>query len=319
MPTNNKLSNKLINQLNEIYSQIFADISSTLGGIANKSIEISIENIEKFPNLNKFLEQLKYEDFICNFEEYGGRQDLCSLTIISHEASKEISEKKAPQEKIFSEIIKQYNQKNPDSDIKTKEIVTDKNKLKNTINYPIIILNTKLKVENKEYYLIRVIPEEVLMTDKKNKKETEENNTAKSDIIDQEITKDTKFDEFPSITSKESDTSQTGEQPITVQPVQFPSFDNHLGMKLEGNRNFDLLLDIKLQLTVELGRTEMPIKKILELTRGSIIELDKVAGEPVELYASGKMIAKGEVVVIEDNFGLRIISIVSPDDRIKNL
>ena len=134
MPTNNKLSNKLINQLNEIYSQIFADISSTLGGIANKSIEISIENIEKFPNLNKFLEQLKYEDFICNFEEYGGRQDLCSLTIISHEASKEIFEKKAPQEKIFSEIIKQYNQKNPDSDIKTKEIVTDKNKLKNTIN-----------------------------------------------------------------------------------------------------------------------------------------------------------------------------------------
>lgn len=319
MPTNNKLSNKLINQLNEIYSQIFADISSTLGGIANKSIEISIENIEKFPNLNKFLEQLKYEDFICNFEEYGGRQDLCSLTIISHEASKEIFEKKAPQEKIFSEIIKQYNQNNPDSDIKTKEIVTDKNKLKNTINYPIIILNTKLKVENKEYYLIRVIPEEVLMTDKKNKKETEENNTAKSDIIDQEITKDTKFDEFPSITSKESDTSQTGEHPITVQPVQFPSFDNHLGMKLEGNRNFDLLLDIKLQLTVELGRTEMPIKKILELTRGSIIELDKVAGEPVELYASGKMIAKGEVVVIEDNFGLRIISIVSPDDRIKNL
>ena len=319
MPTNNKLSNKLINQLNEIYSQIFADISSTLGGIANKSIEISIENIEKFPNLNKFLEQLKYEDFICNFEEYGGRQDLCSLTIISHEASKEIFEKEAPQEKIFSDIIKQYNQNNPDSDIKTKEIVTDKNKLKNTINYPIIILNTKLKVENKEYYLIRVIPEEVLMTDKKNKKETEENNTAKSDIIDQEITKDTKFDEFPSITSKESDTSQTGEQPITVQPVQFPSFDNHLGMKLEGNRNFDLLLDIKLQLTVELGRTEMPIKKILELTRGSIIELDKVAGEPVELYASGKMIAKGEVVVIEDNFGLRIISIVSPDDRIKNL
>ena len=319
MPTNNKLSNKLINQLNEIYSQIFADISSTLGGIANKSIEISIENIEKFPNLNKFLEQLKYEDFICNFEEYGGRQDLCSLTIISHEASKEIFEKEAPQEKIFSEIIKQYNQNNPDSDIKTKEIVTDKNKLKNTINYPIIILNTKLKVENKEYYLIRVIPEEVLMTDKKNKKETEENNTAKSDIIDQEITKDTKFDEFPSITSKESDTSQTREQPITVQPVQFPSFDNHLGMKLEGNRNFDLLLDIKLQLTVELGRTEMPIKKILELTRGSIIELDKVAGEPVELYASGKMIAKGEVVVIEDNFGLRIISIVSPDDRIKNL
>lgn len=319
MPTNNKLSNKLINQLNEIYSQIFADISSTLGGIANKSTEISIENIEKFPNLNKFLEQLKDDDFICNFEENGGRQDLCSLTIISHDASKEIFGEKTSQEKIFSEIIKQYNKNNPDSDIKTKEIVTGKKELKDTINYPIITLYTKLKVEDKEYYLIRVIPEEILMTDKKNKNGTEEKNTVKSEIIDQEITKETKFDEFPNITSKETGTPQTGEQPITVQPVQFPSFDNHLGMKLEGNRNFDLLLDIKLQLTVELGRTEMPIKKILELTRGSIIELDKVAGEPVELYASGKMIAKGEVVVIEDNFGLRIISIVSPDDRIKNL
>ena len=88
MPANNKLSNKLINQLNEIYSPIFAEISSTLGSIANKSIEISIENIEKFQNLNKLLEQLKDDDFICNFEEYGGRQDLCSLTIISHDASK---------------------------------------------------------------------------------------------------------------------------------------------------------------------------------------------------------------------------------------
>lgn len=324
MPANNKLSNKLINQLNEIYSPIFAEISSTLGGIANKSIEISIENIEKFQNLNKFLEQLKDDDFICNFEEYGGRQDLCSLTIISHDASKEIFLEKASQEKIFSEIIKHYNKNDPDSDIKTKEIITGKNELKNKINYPIITINTKLKIDEKEYYLIRVIPEEILMTDKKNKKETDENKTVKGDIIDHEITKDekyqnTKFDEFPNVIAKEPEQAQTGEQPITVQPVQFPSFDNHLGMKLEGNRNFDLLLDIKLQLTVELGRTEMPIKKILELTRGSIIELDKVAGEPVELYASGKMIAKGEVVVIEDNFGLRIISIVSPDDRIKNL
>ena len=163
------------------------------------------------------------------------------------------------------------------------------------------------------------------MADINNNKKNEENKISKdNDIIDNEIIKEekyqnTKFDEFPTNILNAPPPEKSGEQPITVQPVQFPSFDNHLGMKLEGNRNFDLLLDIKLQLTVELGRTEMPIKKILELTRGSIIELDKVAGEPVELYASGKMIAKGEVVVIEDNFGLRIISIVSPDDRIKNL
>ena len=58
---------------------------------------------------------------------------------------------------------------------------------------------------------------------------------------------------------------------------------------------------------------------MLELTRGSIIELDKVAGEPVELYANGKLVAHGEVVVIEDNFGLRITSITEPEERIKNL
>ena len=109
------------------------------------------------------------------------------------------------------------------------------------------------------------------------------------------------------------------EDSIMVQPVQFPSFDDQTSLQLDGNKNFNLLLDIKLKLTVELGRAELPVKRVLELTRGSIIELDKIAGEPVELYANGKIIAKGEVVVIEDNFGLRIINIVSPDDRIKNL
>jgi flagellar motor switch protein FliN/FliY len=106
---------------------------------------------------------------------------------------------------------------------------------------------------------------------------------------------------------------------IMVQPVQFPSFDEQSSMQLEGNKNFNLLLDIKLKLTVELGRAELPIKRVLELTRGSIIELDKIAGEPVELYANNKLVARGEVVVIEDNFGLRITNIISPDDRIKNL
>lgn len=113
--------------------------------------------------------------------------------------------------------------------------------------------------------------------------------------------------------------SQDNGDAVMVQPVQFPAFDGQTSMQIDGNRNFDLLLDIKLKLTVELGRAELPIKKVLELTRGSIIELDKVAGEPVELYANQKLVAKGEVVVIEDNFGLRITSIVSPDDRIKNL
>ena len=78
-------------------------------------------------------------------------------------------------------------------------------------------------------------------------------------------------------------------------------------------------MDVKLQLTVELGRCELPIKKVLELTRGSIVELDKVAGEPVSLYANGKHVANGEVVVIDDNFGLRITNISDPEERMKGL
>lgn len=115
--------------------------------------------------------------------------------------------------------------------------------------------------------------------------------------------------------SKASETDGT----VTVQPVQFASFEDLNQAQGEANKNLEILMDIKLQLTVELGRTELPIKKVLELTRGSIIELEKVAGEPVELYANGKLVAHGEVVVIEDNFGLRITSITDPDERLKGI
>jgi len=109
------------------------------------------------------------------------------------------------------------------------------------------------------------------------------------------------------------------EDTVTVQPVRFASFEDLSQTQGEANKNLDILMDIKLQLTVELGRTELPIKKVLELTRGSIIELEKVAGEPVELYANGKLVAHGEVVVIEDNFGLRITSITDAEERLKGV
>jgi flagellar motor switch protein FliN len=108
-------------------------------------------------------------------------------------------------------------------------------------------------------------------------------------------------------------------KPVTVAPVSFGTFDQQPNVVGEENRNLSLLLDIRLNLTVELGRTKLPIKDVLELTRGSIVELERVAGEPVDLFANGKLIARGEVVVIEDNFGLRITSIVSPADRLRSL
>lgn len=109
------------------------------------------------------------------------------------------------------------------------------------------------------------------------------------------------------------------DQTVTVQPVQFASFEDLDQVQGPQNQNLNILLDVKLQLTVELGRTELPIKKVLELTKGSIITLNKAAGEPVELYANGKLIAYGEVVVIEDNFGLRITHITDPAKRLNSL
>lgn len=115
------------------------------------------------------------------------------------------------------------------------------------------------------------------------------------------------------------DVGATSENTVTVQPVQFASFEDLDQVQGPQNQNLNILLDVKLQLTVELGRTELPIKKVLELTKGSIVTLNKAAGEPVELFANGKLIAYGEVVVIEDNFGLRITHITDPAKRLNSL
>jgi len=126
---------------------------------------------------------------------------------------------------------------------------------------------------------------------------------------------------FEPETAKIETTSETpaGDSTVTVQPVQFASFEDLDQVQGPQNQNLNILLDVKLQLTVELGRTELPIKKVLELTKGSIVTLNKAAGEPVELYANGKLIAYGEVVVIEDNFGLRITHITDPAKRLHSL
>ena len=117
----------------------------------------------------------------------------------------------------------------------------------------------------------------------------------------------------------EPEEHEAEEKTVTVQPVQFASFEDLEQVQGPANQNLNILLDVKLQLTVELGKTELPIKKVLELTKGSIVTLNKAAGEPVELYANGNLIAYGEVVVIEDNFGLRITHITDPARRLNTI
>ncbi|MCK4778389.1 MAG: flagellar motor switch protein FliN, partial [Actinomycetia bacterium] len=108
------------------------------------------------------------------------------------------------------------------------------------------------------------------------------------------------------------------QQQFSTQPAVFSEFDT-AGMDPKQQGNIGLLMDVPMTLTVELGRTEKLVKEILTLGEGSIIELDKLAGEPVDLLVNGKLIAKGEVVVIEENFGVRVTDIVSPMDRMASL
>lgn len=83
--------------------------------------------------------------------------------------------------------------------------------------------------------------------------------------------------------------------------------------------DLDLILDIPLELSVELGRTKMLVNELLQLGQGSIVELDKLAGEPLEIYINRKLVAKGEVVVVNEKFGVRLTDIISPVERVKSL
>lgn len=107
---------------------------------------------------------------------------------------------------------------------------------------------------------------------------------------------------------------QRPRNPVSVQPAQFQAFDD--GLSASEKKNISLIMDLPLQVTVELGRTQKLIRDILEFGSGSVIELDKLAGEPVDILVNGKAIAKGEVVVIDESFGVRITDIIHPSKRL---
>ncbi len=81
-------------------------------------------------------------------------------------------------------------------------------------------------------------------------------------------------------------------------------------------KNLEFILDIALQLTVELGRTKMLVKDVLQLNQGSVVELTKLAGEPLDVFVNSKLVARGEAVVVNDKFGIRLLDIVSPNERV---
>ena len=106
---------------------------------------------------------------------------------------------------------------------------------------------------------------------------------------------------------------------MTVSPVKFAPLVRDLPTSAVTGvlGNLELVKDVKMDVTVELGRTHLPLKEVLQLEDASVIKLERLAGEPVDLLVNGRLIAKGEVVVIEDNFGVRVTEILNPAERFR--
>jgi flagellar motor switch protein FliN/FliY len=127
-------------------------------------------------------------------------------------------------------------------------------------------------------------------------------------------------------TSSDSPTSAAGmhdetagDMALEMQSAQFQPLEPTADARSEKDRKLDLLIDLTLPVAIELGRTNMLIRDILDLQRGSVVEFEKLASEPVDVLINGKKMAEGEVVVIEKHFGIRITNLVDTADRMKGL
>lgn len=123
----------------------------------------------------------------------------------------------------------------------------------------------------------------------------------------------------PSEFNESSSRRVVKEDPVNMNSVEFEEFDQDVMMEALLPENIDLIKDVMLNISVELGRTSRSINEILDFGPGTIIELEKLVGEPLDILVNGKNIAKGEVVVIDENYGVRITDILKPDKRLKSL
>ena len=119
--------------------------------------------------------------------------------------------------------------------------------------------------------------------------------------------------------AEENENIKNGEGEESTQDSLAQNSVEELEEKKQGEMNLDFILDIPLELSVELGKTRMLVNDLLQLGQGSIIELNKLAGESLEVYINHKLIAKGEVVVVNEKFGVRLTDVITPIDRVKSL
>jgi len=109
------------------------------------------------------------------------------------------------------------------------------------------------------------------------------------------------------------------QEPLTTDAVSAEIFQPLSSADAAAGHDIDFIMDVPVQLTVELGRARMTIKQLLQLGQGSVVELNGLAGEPMDIYVNGYLIAQGEVVVVENRYGIRLTDIVTPSERINRL
>jgi flagellar motor switch protein FliN/FliY len=113
--------------------------------------------------------------------------------------------------------------------------------------------------------------------------------------------------------------AQEQDSNVEALPVEKNKSASAASHEQEKDRNLDLILDVPLRVTVELGRTKMVVNELLNLGQGSVVELSKLAGEPMEVFVNDKLVARGEAVVVNEKFGVRLTDIISPSERVEQL
>lgn len=160
----------------------------------------------------------------------------------------------------------------------------------------------------------------ILIGDPEAQKEIEEPEPEPEEILDEAEEEGDVLDEAVEEESEpQEEPTGTEEEVISAKYIEFEDFEDTPALENENGNSMDLLKDVEMDVSVELGRIELPLGKILQLSKGSVIELEKLAGEPVDILVNGQRIAHGEVVVIDEHFGVRISNLITTRQRLATL
>ncbi|MEP7311470.1 MAG: flagellar motor switch protein FliN [Pseudomonadota bacterium] len=107
--------------------------------------------------------------------------------------------------------------------------------------------------------------------------------------------------------------------PVENAPTVYPPGEAPSAAEVRGEVNIDVILDVPVTLSLEVGRTRLPIRSLLQLSQGSVVELERATGEPLDVFVNGTLVAHGEVVVVNEKFGIRLTDVISPAERIRKL